>query len=206
MWLWSNVWQSENVRIDYIPGYTKMLDYFFAISTLLSSLAGILVCLSSFFRTNLLSFIWTDLDFEFDPSFLPYNQGGQLLGFYGSSGLFISFYWWIVIFLDVGSGYNLFDKKGGIAFIFRQSFPGDYRRVFHLVPLNDIQCLRIQSITEKTKDGTYLRGGVLYMQTGENGILPLTPDDDYWPPSKVAQTAGELASFLGVPIKIGFPR
>nr|YP_009770597.1 photosystem I assembly protein Ycf4 [Sesbania grandiflora]QIT01299.1 photosystem I assembly protein Ycf4 [Sesbania grandiflora] len=203
MWLWSNVWESKNVRIDYIPGRIEYINYFWAISTLLVSLAALLISLSGYFHTNLLFFIWPDLHFNYE----NYNLGGGiLLGLYGISCLFLSLYLWIIIWFEVGTGYNLFDKKSGKAFIFRQHFPGSNRRLSHLVPLFDIQCLRIQSIEETTKDGTFLRAGVLYMQTGHHGIIPLTPIGNPWPPSKVAQTTGELARFLDLPIKIGYER
>ncbi|AES94888.1 hypothetical protein MTR_5g019510 [Medicago truncatula] len=46
--------------------------------------------------------------------------------------------------------------------------------------------------------------GVLYMQTSEQGTIPLTPVDDYYDrtPRNVIQKAWDLSRFMSVPMKI----
>ncbi|CAH8331347.1 unnamed protein product, partial [Eruca vesicaria subsp. sativa] len=59
---------------------------------------------------------------------------------------------------NVGSGYDLFDRKEGIVRIFRWGFPGKSRRIFLRFLIKDIQSIRIE-----VKEGVSARR-VLYME------------------------------------------
>jgi hypothetical protein len=52
------------------------------------------------------------------------------MSLYGIAGLFMSSYLWCTMSLNIGSGYDLFDRKEGIVCIFRWRFPGKNRRIF----------------------------------------------------------------------------
>jgi hypothetical protein len=98
--------------------------------------------------------------------------------------------------LNIGSGYDLFDRKEGIVCIFRWGFPGKNRRIFLRFFIEDIQSIRIE-----IKEGLYSRR-VLYMEIRGQGAIPLTRTDDNLTPRQIEQKAAELGYFLRVPIEI----
>uniref|UniRef100_A0A7N0TJ00 Photosystem I assembly protein Ycf4 n=1 Tax=Kalanchoe fedtschenkoi TaxID=63787 RepID=A0A7N0TJ00_KALFE len=107
------------------------------------------------------------------------------MSFYGIAGLFISSYLWCIIARNVGSGYDRFDRKGGIN-----------RRIFLRFLMKDIQCIRIE-----VKEGISA-GRVLYMEIRGQVDIPLTRTDENLTPREIEQKAAELAYFLRVPIEI----
>ena len=118
------------------------------------------------------------------------------MSFYGIAGLFISGYLWCTISWNVGSGYDLFDKKEGIVCIFRWGFPGKNRRISLRFLINDIQSIRIE-----LKEGISPRR-VLYLEIRGQGAIPLTRTDENLTPREMEQKAAELAYFLRVPIEV----
>ncbi|KAK9660040.1 hypothetical protein RND81_O257900 [Saponaria officinalis] len=108
----------------------------------------------------------------------------------------ISSYLWCTISLNVGSGYDFFDKKEGIVCIFRWGFPGKNRRICLRFLIKDIQSIRIE-----LKEGIYTRR-VLYLEIRGQGAIPLTRTDENLTPREIEQKAAELAYFLRVPIEV----
>ncbi|KAL2223570.1 UNVERIFIED_CONTAM: Acetyl-coenzyme A carboxylase carboxyl transferase subunit beta, chloroplastic [Sesamum indicum] len=117
-----------------------------------------------------------------------------VMSFYGIAGLFISSYLWCTISWNVGGGYDRFDKKEGMAYIFRWGFPGKNRRILFRFRIKDIRSVRIE-----VKEGIYARR-VLYMDIRGRGAIPLTRTD--LTPREIEQKAAELAYFLRVPIEV----
>ncbi|KAL2223585.1 UNVERIFIED_CONTAM: Ribulose bisphosphate carboxylase large chain [Sesamum indicum] len=93
-----------------------------------------------------------------------------------------------------GGGYDRFDKKEGMAYIFRWGFPGKNRRILFRFRIKDIRSVRIE-----VKEGIYARR-VLYMDIRGRGAIPLTRTD--LTPREIEQKAAELAYFLRVPIEV----
>nr|YP_009409903.1 photosystem I assembly protein Ycf4 [Cressa cretica]ASJ65094.1 photosystem I assembly protein Ycf4 [Cressa cretica] len=118
------------------------------------------------------------------------------MSFYGIAGLFISSYLWCTISWNVGSGYDQFDRKEGIACIFRWGFPGKNRRIFFRFHIKDIRSLRIE-----VKEGIYARR-VLYMDIRGQRAIPLTRTDENLTPGEIEKKAAKLAYFLGIPIEV----
>ncbi|CAH8304893.1 hypothetical protein AALP_AA7G155500 [Arabis alpina] len=118
------------------------------------------------------------------------------MSFYGIAGLFISCYLWCTILWNVGSGYDLFDRKEGIVRIFRWGFPGKSRRIFLRFLMKDIQSIRIE-----VKEGVSARR-VLYMEIRGQGAIPLIRTDENFTTREIEQKAAELAYFLRVPIEV----
>nr|UWV18833.1 photosystem I assembly protein Ycf4 [Hebestigma cubense var. cubense] len=206
-WISEDTWDSEEVRIDFVTGCRKLSDFFWAFITLVGSLGALLVAASSYHEMNLLYFISPELyfissEFELDPGLISFLPQGATITVYATAFLFLSFYLWLTIYWNVGSGYDLFDKKKRIVYFFRYGFPGKNRCIFTRVLMDDIQALIVQSKIETKKDGKYLRGGVLYIQTREQRAFALTPIDDYWTPFQIVQKATELCRFLRVSIEI----
>lgn len=75
---------------------------------------------------------------------LVFFPQGLLLCFYGSLGLLLSLYWWLLIYWNVGGGFNEFNKKEGFMRIFRWGYPGKNRRIDIVYPLKDIEAIRVE--------------------------------------------------------------
>nr|YP_010389612.1 photosystem I assembly protein Ycf4 [Chesneya acaulis]UPT34380.1 photosystem I assembly protein Ycf4 [Chesneya acaulis] len=175
----------EDAWLYTIIGAQKPINFFWASFTLLGSLVMLFSAASYYYGKIFLSFDSS----RFAVSSLPQ---GVTLTFYGIAGLFVSFHWWMLIFLNVGSGYNLYDRKIGMVWLFRYGFPGENRCILSHVRVEDILGLLFD-----------VRTGVLYMYTREQGAIPLTPDDaDRTPRESVLKTAYNLAAFLDVPLQI----
>ncbi|KAL2925845.1 Acetyl-coenzyme A carboxylase carboxyl transferase subunit beta chloroplastic [Bienertia sinuspersici] len=96
----------------------------------------------------------------------------------------------------LSSGYDRFDTKEGIVYIFRWGFPGKNRRIFFRYLIKDIQSIKLE-----LKEGIYTRR-VLYLEIRGQGAIPLTRTDENLTPRKIEQKAAELAYFLRVPIEV----
>nr|YP_009920948.1 photosystem I assembly protein Ycf4 [Persicaria chinensis]YP_010577247.1 photosystem I assembly protein Ycf4 [[Polygonum] chinense var. procumbens]WLS53326.1 photosystem I assembly protein Ycf4 [Persicaria runcinata]QMS48822.1 photosystem I assembly protein Ycf4 [Persicaria chinensis]UZP13612.1 photosystem I assembly protein Ycf4 [Persicaria chinensis]UZP13695.1 photosystem I assembly protein Ycf4 [[Polygonum] chinense var. procumbens]WOZ09752.1 photosystem I assembly protein Ycf4 [Persica len=181
-------WQSERIRIELIRGSRKTSNFCWAFILFLGSLGFLLVGTSSYLGRNLISL--------FPSQQIIFFPQGIVMSFYGIAGLFISSYLWCTISWNVGSGYDLFDKKEGIVCLFRWGFPGKNRRIFLRFLINDIQSIRIE-----LKEGLSPRR-VLYLEIRGRGAVPLTRTDENLTPREMEQKAAELAYFLCVPIEV----
>ena len=92
-------------------------------------------------------------------------------------------------------------KKEEVCFL-RWGFPGKNRRIILKIPMNEIKSIRI--ITGVQERGLLTRTltyeSIVYMETIEQGFIPLTRIEDNLTPPEIANRAGELAFFLGVPL------
>nr|YP_010941237.1 photosystem I assembly protein Ycf4 [Fallopia dumetorum]WLS50838.1 photosystem I assembly protein Ycf4 [Fallopia dumetorum] len=181
-------WRSERIWIELIKGSRKTSNFCWAFILFLGSLGFLLVGTSSYLGRNLIS-LFPSQQIQFFPQ-------GIVMSFYGIAGLFISCYLWCTISWNVGSGYDLFDKKEGIVCIFRWGFPGKSRRISLRFLINDIQSIRIE-----LKEGISPRR-VLYLEIRGQGAVPLTRTDENLTPREMEQKAAELAYFLRVPIEV----
>nr|YP_009000187.1 photosystem I assembly protein ycf4 [Silene paradoxa]ABY85641.1 ycf4 protein [Silene cryptoneura]AGZ18177.1 photosystem I assembly protein ycf4 [Silene paradoxa]AKZ24514.1 photosystem I assembly protein Ycf4 [Silene antirrhina] len=180
--------RSERIWIELITGSRKISNLGWAIILFLGSLGFVLVGISSYLGRNFISL--------FPPQQILFFPQGIVMSFYGIAGLFISSYLWCTISLNVGSGYDFFDKKEGIVCIFRWGFPGKNRRICLRFLIKDIQSIRIEF-----KEGIYTRR-VLYLEIRGQGAIPLTRTDENLTPREIEQKAAELAYFLRVPIEV----
>jgi len=181
-------WRSERIWIELITGSRKISNFGWAFILLLGSLGFILVGISSYLGRNLISL--------FPSQQIIFFPQGIVMSFYGIAGLFISSYLWCTISLNVGSGYDFFDKKEGIVSIFRWGFPGKNRRICLRFLIKDIQSIRIE-----LKEGIYTRR-VLYLEIKGQGAIPLTRTDENLTPREIEKKAADLAYFLRVPIEV----
>nr|AWH10392.1 photosystem I assembly protein ycf4 [Asclepias viridiflora] len=181
-------WRSEHILLELITESRKISNFCWAFILFLGSLGFLLVGTSSYLGRNLISF--------FPSQEIIFFPQGIVMSFYGIAGLFISSYLWCTIFWNVGSGYDLFDRKKGIVCIFRWGFPGKNRRIFLRFLIKDIQSIRIE-----VQEGNYTRG-VLYMDIRGQGAIPLTRTDENLTSWEIAQKAAELSCFLRVPMEV----
>nr|YP_010285162.1 photosystem I assembly protein Ycf4 [Silene stewartiana]UKQ57897.1 photosystem I assembly protein Ycf4 [Silene stewartiana]UKQ58061.1 photosystem I assembly protein Ycf4 [Silene stewartiana] len=180
--------RSERIWIELITGSRKISNLGWAIILFIGSLGFVLVGISSYLGRNFISL--------FPPQQILFFPQGIVMSFYGIAGLFISSYLWCTISLNVGSGYDFFNKKEGIVCIFRWGFPGKNRRICLRFLIKDIQSIRIEF-----KEGIYTRR-VLYLEIRGQGAIPLTRTDENLTPREIEQKAAELAYFLRVPIEV----
>jgi len=174
---------------------SKISNIFSALIIFLGSLGLLLVAISSYLGMDLFLFSEEISNFPFIPQ-------GATMAFYGIGGLFISFYLWWIILWDIGGGFDIFDKKNKKVCFIRWGFPGKNRRIILKIPMNEIQSIRIiAGVQERgilTRTLTY--ESIVYMETIEQGFIPLTRIEDNLTPPEIANKAGKLAFFLGVPL------
>ena len=92
--------------------------------------------MSSYFKIKLLPF--TNL------TELVFVPQGLIMIFYGTLSLFLSFYICAIIFWDVGSGYNEYNKIENLVKVIRKGFPGQNREILLTYPLTDIQSIGLK--------------------------------------------------------------
>nr|UOW81106.1 photosystem I assembly protein ycf4 [Arceuthobium verticilliflorum] len=183
--------RSERIWIELITGYRKKSNFCWPLILFFGSLGFFLVGTSSYLGRNLI--------FLFPYQQITFFPQGIVMSFYGIAGLFISSYFWCTISWTVGSGYDRFDKKKGIMYIFCWGFPGKKRRIFFRFLLKDIKSIRIE-----VKRGIYTRGALfLYIEMRGKVAIPFffRPDDNLTP-REMEKKAVELAYFLHVPIEM----
>jgi hypothetical protein len=100
-----------------------------------------------------------------------------------------------MIILDIGGGYNEFNKETGKFKIFRWGFPGKNRRIELESPLEFIQSVRAE-----IKEGLSPKR-VLYLQVKQRRQIPLTRVGQPISLSQLENQGAELARFLGVPLE-----
>jgi hypothetical protein len=170
-----------------ITGARRLSNYWWAVVLSVGATGFLLAGLSSYFKVNLLPFS--------NPTDLTFVPQGLAMGFYGAAGLLLALYLWLIILLNVGGGYNEFDKETDLIRIFRWGFPGKNRRVEFSCRTTDVQAIRIE-----IREGLNPRRA-LYLVVKERGNIPLTPLGQLIPLAKLEDQGAGLARFLGVPIE-----
>jgi hypothetical protein len=123
---------------------------------------------------------------------LTWIPQGIVMGLYGLAAVALATYLWVVISVDLGSGFNRFDKASGRAVISRRGL----RRLIEVdIPLRDIQAVRLE-----VREGiSPLRRLALRIQGRRD--LPLTRVGEPLPLADLELSGATLARFLGVPLE-----
>ncbi|BAQ62729.1 photosystem I assembly related protein Ycf4 [Geminocystis sp. NIES-3708] len=170
-----------------ITGARRFSNFWWASVVSIGGIGFLLAGLSSYFHTNFLMVS--------DTSTLPFVPQGIALTFYGVAGTLLALYLWLMVFLNVGGGYNEFDKKKGNVTIFRFGFLGKNRRIELVYNLDDIQAIRAE-----IKEGLNPKR-TLYLRVKPKRDIPLTPVGEPISLSKLENQGAELARFLTVPLE-----
>ncbi len=117
------------------------------------------------------------------------------MSFYGGLGLLLSLYWWSLIFWNVGSGFNEFNKKDGLIRVFRWGYPGKNRRIDLSYPLTDLEAIKVE-----LKQG-FDAQRTIYMRLKGKREIPLTGVGQPLTLKDIEKQASELASFLQVSLE-----
>ena len=175
-----------------ILGSRRFSNYFWAIVVTLGGAGFLLAGLSSYTQINLLPF--SDATGS-DATGLVFIPQGIAMSFYGLAGLSLGAYLWLLIALDVGGGYNEFNKQTDKVTIFRWGFLGKDRSIELSYPIAEIQSIRVT-----LKDGLSPKRS-LYLKIKGKGEIPITRVGQPIPLAELENRGAELARFLGVPLE-----
>ena len=178
---------NNSVYKQEIIGARRFSNYWWATVVSIGGVGFLLAGLSSYFQRNLL--------FVGDMSSLQFIPQGIALTFYGVAGSLLATYLWFMIALDVGSGYNEFNKDKGKIIIFRLGFLGKNRRIELEYDIKDVQAIRAE-----IKEGLNPKR-TLYLRIKPKRNIPLSPVGEPMALSKLENQAAELARFLTVPLE-----
>lgn len=163
-------------------------NLFFICVILMGSIGFFIVGLSSYLKYNIIFF----LDSK-DIIFFP--QGITMI-FYGISGILVSIYQILLIFFEVGDGFNEFDKSKGTMRIFRKNFPAYGSNIDIIYELKEIEAVRVESKT----DIFNTRQKIFVCIRGKND-LPVLQINEPLTLKELEEKATKLACFLKVPLR-----
>lgn len=170
------------IRQDKIVGSRRFSNYFWSVFLLFGGLGFLLAGISSYFKINFLLFT--------DTTELVFIPQGLVMIFYGTLSLVISVYTLTTIILDIGSGYNEYNKIENLVKIVRKGFPGKNRQVLLTYPLSNIRAIGIK-ITEGLNPTRSI-----YLCLKDERNIPLTPVQEPTAISDLEEEAADLAKFL----------
>ena len=177
----------NDMRQDKITGSRRFSNYFWSIFLLIGGLGFLLAGISSYFKINLLPFT--------DTSNLVFIPQGLVMMFYGTLSLGFSVYIIITILLDIGGGYNEYNKDENLIKIVRKGFPGKNREILLTYSLENVKSIGIK-ITEGLNP---VRSIYLCLKDERN--IPLTPVQEPIAISDLEEEAADLAKFLNLKLE-----
>ena len=178
---------SQTVLRQSILGSRRFSNYFIASIVTIGAIGFLLAGLSSYLQMNLLPFS--------DATQLVFLPQGAAMSFYGVAGSLLSLYLWGTIALDVGGGYNEFNRETGEVTIFRWGFPGRNRRLELKFKTDAVQAVKVA-----LKEGLNPKRAI-YLRVKEMRDIPLTRVGQPIALSELENQGAELARFLGVPLE-----
>nr|YP_009184690.1 hypothetical chloroplast RF4 [Oogamochlamys gigantea]ALO62762.1 hypothetical chloroplast RF4 [Oogamochlamys gigantea] len=194
--------RSNLIRRYFIVGERRISNYWWASVIFLGALGFLFVGISSYFggigevasiEANTTQNVLNALPRNF--SMISFFPQGLLMSFYGSLGLLLSIYWWLLIFWNVGGGFNEFNKKEGYIRVFRWGYPGKTRRIDLSYPLKDVEAIRVE-----LKQG-FDPQRTIYIRFKSKGEIPLTGIGQPLTLKEIEKQASELANFLQVTLE-----
>lgn len=183
------------IRRYIIVGERRLSNYWWAIVIFLGSCGFLATGLCSYLEIpNWLSLFNAESK-EPTLTILPFFPQGLLMSFYGSLGFLLSIYWSLLIFWNVGGGFNEFNKKEGFVRIFRWGYPGKNRKIDLSYSLKDIEAIRVE-----------LKQGIdsqrtIYLRLKGKREIPLTGIGQPLTLKEIEKQASELANFLQVSLE-----
>ena len=179
--------QDSQILRQEVLGSRRLSNYWWAAISTIGGVGFLLAGLSSYLHVNVL--------LVSDTTSLAFVPQGIALLFYGIAGCLVALYLWLMVILNVGGGYNEFNKKTGKFKVFRWGFPGKDRRIELECPIEFIQSVRAE-----IKEGLSPKR-MLYLQVKQRREIPLTRVGQPISLSQLENQGAELARFLGVPLE-----
>jgi len=177
----------NEIRQDKIVGSRRFSNYFWSLFLFVGGLGFLLAGISSYFKINLLPFV-NLIELVFIPQ-------GLVMMFYGTLSLSISIYIIITILLDIGSGYNEYNRVENLVKIVRKGFPGKNREILLTYNVSNIRSIGIK-ITEGLNPTRSI-----YLCLKDERQIPLTPIQEPISISDLEEEAADLAKFLDLKLE-----
>lgn len=177
----------EGIRQDKILGSRRLSNYFWSVFLLIGGIGFLLAGISSYLKINLLPFANT--------TSLVFIPQGVLMIFYGTLSFSLSLYTILTLLLNIGSGYNEYNKLESLVKIVRKGFPGKNREIFLTYPFSNIRAIGIK-ITEGLNPTRSV-----YLCLKDDRKIPLTAIQEPRSISKLEEEAAELAKFLDIKLE-----
>ena len=177
----------NEIRRDEIIGSRRFSNYFWSFVLFLGGIGFLLAGLSSYFKINLLPFT--------NSTELVFIPQGLVMMFYGTLSFGISLYIVTTVLLDIGSGYNEYNRIENLVKIVRKGFPGKNREILLTYPLSNIKSIGIK-ITEGLNPTRSI-----YLCLKDDRKIPLTPVQEPISISNLEEEAAELAKFLDLKLE-----
>jgi hypothetical protein len=178
--------QQSVVRYQ-VPGARRLSNYIWGGILMLGGIGFLLTGLSSYFQTSIIPLI--------NSSSIQFFPQGLVMCFYGILGILLGFYIWLIIFWNLGEGFNEFNSQTGEIRIFRWGFPGKNRRIDLHYLIQDVLCIRVD-----IQEGLNPKR-VIYLQLRGNREIPLTRAGQPISIQELENQAAELAKFLQVSLE-----
>ena len=177
----------NEIRQDQIVGSRRFSNYFWSFFLFLGGVGFLLAGMSSYFKINLLPFA--------NPTELVFIPQGLVMMFYGTLSFGISIYTITTVLLDIGSGYNEYNRVDSLVKIVRKGFPGKNREILLTYPLLNIRAIGIK-ITEGLNPTRSI-----YLCLKDERKIPLTPVQEPTSISNLEEEAASLAKFLDLKLE-----
>ena len=177
----------NQIRRDKIVGSRRFSNYFWSFFLFVGGLGFLLAGISSYFKINLLPFA--------NPTELVFIPQGLVMMFYGTLSLGISIYIILTVILDIGSGYNEYNKLENLVKIVRKGFPGKNREILLTYPLSNVRAIGIK-ITEGLNPTRSI-----YLCLKDERNIPITPVQEPTAISELEEEAADLAKFLDLKLE-----
>jgi len=189
------------VRRYIITGERRSSNYCWAFIISLGSIGFLTTGIFSYLGTNNGSLVVpTDVIQQIESGFLnnqliPFFPQGLLMSFYGMLGFLLSLYWWFLIFWNIGSGFNEFNRKEGKIRIFRWGYPGKNRKIDLSYSLNEVEAIKVELKQGLDPQRT------IYLKLKGNREIPLTGIGQPLILKDIEKQASELANFLQISLE-----
>lgn len=179
--------KSSQILRQEVLGARRFSNFFWAGISTIGGVGFLLAGLSSYLGKNIL--------IVSDTSQLQFIPQGVALTFYGVAGCSVATYLYLTMALNVGGGYNEFNKASGKVTVFRWGFPGKNRRIELINAIADVQAVRAE-----IKEGVNPKRA-LYLKIKQRRDIPLTRAGQPISLAQLENQGAELARFLGVPLE-----
>ena len=177
----------NEIRRDEIVGSRRFSNYFWSFVLFLGGIGFLLAGVSSYFKINFLPFT--------NSTELVFIPQGLVMMFYGTLSFGISLYIVTTVFLDIGSGYNEYNRIEDLVKIVRKGFPGRNREILLTYPLSNVKSIGIK-ITEGLNPTRSI-----YLCLKDDRKIPLTPVQEPTSISNLEEEAASLAKFLNLKLE-----
>ena len=177
----------NEIRRDEIIGSRRFSNYFWSVALFLGGIGFLLAGISSYLKINLLPFT--------NSTELVFIPQGLVMMFYGTLSFGISIYITTTVLLDIGGGYNEYNRIENLVKIVRKGFPGKNREILLTYPFSNIKYIGIK-ITEGLNPTRSI-----YLCLKDDRKIPLTPVQEPTSISNLEEEAASLAKFLNLKLE-----